>query len=180
MKKVETRLSALLLAGKTHPLSQCFIPYQLFFFWEGSKPCWTTGSIVKPPPEVSSNFSSSPPEIWLPSPHYPLEDGIIMAAATFRRVDIVAALDNFLPGWEKNPHRLCDLSPHGREKLRLLARQMEGIKLCLVVFVNSSLGNQLNILSHYRLEVEVCTPSFVRDYSLWQNDLICRGTLEKE
>lgn len=175
-----TRLTALLLAGKTHPLNQCFIPYQLFFFWEGSKPCWTTGSIVKPPPEVSPSLSSSQPEIWLPSPHHPLEDGIVMAAATLYRVDVIAALDKLFPGWEKNPHRLCDLSQEEREKIYSLTRRIEGLKLCLALFAGSSLAGHLNLLSHYRLEMEVCTPSFIQDYSLWQNELISRGDLGKE
>ncbi|WP_152555240.1 hypothetical protein [Desulfonatronum thiodismutans] len=52
-------------------------------------------------------------------------------------------------------------------------------KIILSVFTGSTLTGQLGVIEKYDMDIEVCTPAYVRLSSAWSKERIVEGSLEK-
>jgi len=163
--------TASILVGHSHPNHGGITPTHELFLSENSRPAW-----ILVPHLPKSEFRD---KIWIPSVEHMLEDGLLMInALVLRNKHIRSSLMQFC----KRLSSVKLYSIPGDELSRIHARsrsEYEGInmKICLSMYEESTLKNQLKVLKGYPFEMEVCRTTFSRSQSMWTGKTLSKGTL---
>jgi hypothetical protein len=165
-------MTAQFLIGDAHPYDGGINPTHSLFLSENSIP-----RLI-----LSSLDSSEEKIVWLPTLEHMLEDILLMISLhVWKDEELTRMAEQFFrKNNNKNILLYEDIEAKALEMMRERVRQFEGSgKLTISVFRGSSILNQLPILQNYQMDVEVCVPSFVREYSVWSNQTQSMGSLEE-
>ena len=169
-------LTANILIGSPHPNKDGIIPSHYMFLSENSAPSWT---LVNENVE-NEDKNKYPNIVWLPTVENMLEDGLLMVAAhVLKNHEILEMAKDYTDKIESERLELySDLDDGQRNNLYQKCRELSKFpKLIISVFRSSSIETQLAVLEKYDMDVEVCTPSYSRLYSAWQNEKRIEGSL---
>jgi len=170
-------LTAQILVGTPHQNHGGINPTHYLFLSENNRPAW-----ILVPENV---FNEEPGKFnkitWVPTLENMLEDALLMIA-----IHVI------------KDKELCDLSKkYFRKKASEWAELYEDIdmkdlkklykkcseignrhKVVISVFEGSSIrSNHMKTLENYRMDVEVCTPTYLRIYSPWNGKTRIEGSL---
>ncbi|TAJ44059.1 hypothetical protein [Methanofollis fontis] len=168
-------ITAQILVGSPHPYHDGLMPTHQVFLSENSRPAWvlTRPGLAPPlhtrPPRGEEGPRRHPHRriTWIPGgPGHILEDALVMIAYhVIRDPGVVALADDSIGGIGGERLSLDAASDDCLEEIRGRCRQVENWpKLILSAFQGSSVLSQLPVIERYPMEVEVCSPSFVRRY----------------
>lgn len=170
-------LTAQILVGRGHTNHDGINPTHYMFLSENSRPAWTlTGQNIFDDQEPVGRF------IWIPSaPETILDDALLMIAVHVSRDEnIVKIFHQSIKNSKSDYVDLGELNGKpDQQKLYELCRKIEDFpKLIISVFESSSVGSQLHLLQNYKMDVEVCAPTYSRIYSEWEEKTIVEGSLD--
>lgn len=169
-------LTAQILVGSPHPNHDGIGPTHYLFLSENSRPAWML---------VEQNvFQDEQSEFrkitWVPTVENMLEDALLMVSVhVAKNPKVVEMAKSYYPDIHSGH---VELYPHLNESQRnALYEECRGIadfpKLIISVFRKSTIEKQLAVLEHYKMDVEVCSPTYSRLYSGWTNDTCIEGSL---
>ncbi len=157
-------LTAQILIGDPHPFDDGIIPSHYLFLSENSQPSW---KLVKT--NIYQVNNDKFPKIgWRPTVENMLEDGLLMVAIHIvKNKEIIKIAKDFSGKIESQYLELySDLNDKQRDILYQKSRELSVFpKLIISVFRSSTIEKQLAVLEKYKMEVEVCTPTYSRLYS---------------
>jgi hypothetical protein len=150
-------LSAQILVGSPHPYHAGINPTHYMFLSENDRPAWilVDQNIFQ---EEQGSFSKI---TWIPTVENMLEDAILMVAIHVlkdREILRIAKNVNIRTDakWVEFSSNLDDPQ---RNRLYKKCRVISDFpKLIISVFKGSTIENQLSVLDHYKMDVEVCRP----------------------
>jgi hypothetical protein len=168
-------LTAQILIGEPHPFKDGIIPSHYLFLSENSMPSW---KLVKTNIyQVNNKF----PEIeWNPTVENMLEDGLLMVAIHIvKNKEIIKMAKDFSSKIDSQSLELSiELNNKQRDILYQKCRDLPVFpKLIVSVFRSSTIEKQLVVLENYKMEVEVCTPTYSRLFAGMGNNERIEGSL---
>lgn len=166
--------TAQILVGTGHPNHDGIYPSHCLYLSENSRPAWVLL------PVHNGNQAGDAKVTWIPTLENTLEDALLMIAIhVIKDPEITRMASGFFSSQQNNWVVMYeDVTPEQRQQLYQRCRQMENTyKLVLTVLRGSTLADQLKVLAHYQMDVEVCTPSYVRLYSRWLDQTRMEGQL---
>jgi hypothetical protein len=166
-------MTAQLLIGEAHPYDGGINPTHSIFLSENSVPRFI----------LSSLQSSEDKVIWLPTVEHMLEDALLMVALHVWKDEKLLQMAKQFFRKNKTNHILLyeDIDAKALELMRERTRQLDGYgKITISVFRGSTVHNQVAVLKGYRMDVEVCMPIYVREYSVWTKQTESIGSLEEK
>ena len=169
-------MTAQILVGNSHKHSGGLIPLHQVWLSENDRPALVLQALSQAgeKPEVAGDV------VWIPSGGNMLDDAMLL-------IGIHAIRDESL----LEVARKCGLDPDAarlelgevcteeqREQLyRKCQEVLVGPKIIMSIFRDSSMEQHLGVLVDYKIDVEVCTPSYSRLFSAWKNETTTEGTL---
>jgi hypothetical protein len=169
-------LTAQILVGRSHPNHGGINPTHYLFLSENSRPVWT---LVEE--NIYRDRSTYTRRVLISTVENMLEDGLLQVGLhVVKDPELVLRAQRF-PSLlnESNAEMYRDVDPESREQLYELCRRIESrYKIVLSVFEGSTIMKQLPVLRKYSMDVEVCTPQFIREYSSWTDTTWVRGNLD--
>ena len=157
-------LTAQILIGEPHPFKDGIIPSHYLFLSENSQPSW---KLVKT--NIYQVNNKKFPEIkWNPTVENMIEDGLLMVAIhIIKNKEIIKIAKDFSSKIDSQTLELySDLNDKQRDILYEKCRELSVFpKLIISIFRSSTIEKQLAVLEKYKMEVEVCTPTYSRLYS---------------
>jgi len=168
-------MTAQILIGRGHPNHDGINPTHYLFLSENGAPAWILVN------ENIFSFNSNRSKItWIPTVENMLEDAILMIAVHVLKDHKISAMFNSFFENDEARIKLYDLQQTQRNELYQQCREhMEGPKLIISVFQDSSIINQLPVLNQYKMDVEICQPTYTRLYSPWGGNIIEKGNAPK-
>ncbi|RSK27624.1 hypothetical protein EJF36_12470 [Bacillus sp. HMF5848] len=163
--------TAQILIGQAHPYEGGIMPDYSMQLIENSVPKWI----------LTPHGVKTPTAIWIPTIEHMLEDALIMIGLfVLKDEELLRIANQFkqikdlnkISMYEDIPEKGCELM---RERVRQIDRNY---KVALSVYNGSSIARQVDVLSNYQMDVEVCMPIFVREYSVWTNTHEAKGSLD--
>jgi hypothetical protein len=150
-------LTAQIIVGSPHPCQAGINPTHYLFLSEDDRPEWmlVDQNIFQ---EVQNSF---PKVTWLPAVEHMLEDAFLMIAIhVIREREIVRmAKDLNIRVDAKRVDFSLNLDDAQRGRLYRKCRKIsEFPKLIISIFKGSTIENQLSVLEHYKMDVEVSRP----------------------
>lgn len=167
--------TAQIIVGTGHPNHDGIAPSHYLYLAESSRPAW-----VLVPDNSGGSQTVETKVTWIPTLENTLEDALLMIAIhVVKDEGIIRAAQEYFSSKENNWVVVYeDVSPEQRKQLYQMCRELENtFKLVLTVLRGSMLADQLKVLEQYRMDVEVCTPSYVRLYSRWLEQTRLEGEL---
>ena len=169
-------LTAQILVGSSHPNDHGIIPSNYLFLSEGDRLAWILvgANILQ---ENEKEFSKI---VWLPSLNNMLEDAILMVAIhILKNEEIVNMAREFTSNISSKVFEIhSELNDENRDLLYQKCKELsEFPKIIISIFSSSSLEKHLIVLEKYKMEVEVCNPSYSRLYSRWNQNFQIEGSL---
>ena len=170
-------LTAQILIGEPHPNHDGINPTHYLYLSENSRPAWV---LVHQNIFVEGQNNNSDKITWIPTVENMLEDALLMIAICICKDKQVIELGSDY--YEKIESDRVELYTNLDERQRKLiyqkCRDIENFpKIIITTFKGSSIENQLSILELYKMDVEVCTPSYSRLFSRWGNKTNVEGSL---
>ncbi len=164
--------SAQIIVGMAHKNSGGIIFDKMIWLSENGRPAL----ILKE--------SEGKERIWIPTLENTIEDALLMIAIfvvkdeeeleTLKEINDVTA-DEHVEIYEA-------FTEDQRNRLYLANRKALGkyndLKIVLTVLDGSSFRNQLPVLEHYDINMEVCLSVYSRTYSEWQEKVVVNGSLD--
>ena len=168
--------TAQILIGAPHLNKDGLIPSNYLFLSENSRPAWilVNENIYQDKKTKKSKL------IWIPTVENMLEDGLLMIAVNVsKNKEILEMLKDYsIKTGSERLELYTELNDEQRDNLYQVCRGLtEFPKLIISVFRSSSIENQLGVLENYKMDVEVCTPSYSRLYSRWLEETRIEGSL---
>ncbi|MTI95698.1 MAG: hypothetical protein FH749_09480 [Firmicutes bacterium] len=166
-------ITAQILVGSGHPNHDGIWPGHCLYLSENSRPTW-----ILVPDALSSEERAK--VTWIPTVESMLEDALLMIAIhVIKAPPIVELAQEYIQSQEQNWVVMYeDVEPENRRRLYQRCRELENnFKLVITVLRGSAIEEQLPVLTEYQMDVEVCTPSFVRLYSRWLEQTRVEGEL---
>lgn len=166
--------TAQILVGSGHPNGGGVIPSHLLFLSENSRPAWILTALVPDDQEGSKTIT------WIPTLEHILEDALLLISVYVLKEPEICALakEAFADRDLSRVTLYDDIQPEKLQALRVRCRSLDmKYKLVITVCDSSSIGRDLSALAHYGMDVEVCTPKYVRFYSEWRNEIVEQGSL---
>ncbi len=170
-------LTAQIIVGRAHPNHGGINPTHYLFFSENDRPAW-----VLVPENV---FGKRPLEmektVWIPTVEHTLEDGLLMIALhILKDREIVNLTEEYFENKGIDRAKLYeDIDKAQLEELRRKTRAVRGdYKIVITTLRDSLLEQQLTVLKHYKMDVEICVPVYSKTYSRWENRTIIEGSLD--
>ncbi len=169
-------LTAQILVGRAHPNHDGINPTHYLFLSQNDRPAW-----VLMPENVFGRRSTGAERItWLPTVEYMLEDALLMIAVhVLKNREIVKLSNSYFLNKDHNRAELYhDILESHLGELREKSRALRGDhKVILTVLKDSTILHQLSVLERYKMDLEVCTPTYSRLYSRWTDSTNIEGSL---
>jgi hypothetical protein len=168
-------MTAQILVGETHPNHGGISPTHYLFLSENSRPAW-----ILVEQNIFGHEHEAQRVVWIPTAENMLEDALLMIAMyVLKDKEILEMAEGFFKNKGRNPLELYDdISKDDLKKLYERCREIEmGCKIVISVFDGSSIRRQVNALEKYKMDAEVCTVKYHREYSVWSNETEVKGTL---
>ena len=169
--------TAQILVGTPHQNHGGITPTHCLFLSENSRPAWVLlpQNIFEPSPNLKNDKIT-----WIPTVENMLEDALLMIAMhVIQDKEITGLAEKVFRN--KAPHWVAlydDIDELDRIKLYEKCREIGNrFKIVITVMEESSITGQLKVIEDYKMDVEVCKPSFSRMYSAWQNEVQVKGQL---
>jgi hypothetical protein len=117
--------------------------------------------------------------VWIPTVEDMLEDGLLMIGLlVVQNPALTAAAAGFRRRFADRVEMYDDIGESERRRLYDLCQKLgPETKAIITVLDGSSVRNQLAVLAHYQLGVEVCPSVYSREYSAWAGAVQERGSL---
>jgi hypothetical protein len=166
-------ITAQILVGSGHPNHDGIEPTHRLYLSENSRPAW-----ILIPDSYAGPAGNK--VTWIPTLENLLEDALLMIAIhVIQHSEIVELASTFINSKENNWVVMYeDVSSEHRQVLYQRCRELPNIyKLVVSVFRGSTLQEHLPILGKYKMDVEVCTPQYIRLYSRWLEQTRVEGQL---
>ncbi|MCK8825366.1 hypothetical protein [Fuchsiella alkaliacetigena] len=168
-------LTAQMLIGTNHYNQTGLNPSHYLFLSENSRPVWIL---------VSQNIFSSNDDfktIWIPGLEDTLEVALLMIAIyVLKDEEIRRIVREHLGDLNQESvevHR--EISKKVRKQLYKKCRQLNyRSKVVLTIIKESQINRQLEVLTEYQLELDICTPQYSCYYSGWKEKMEAEGKLE--
>jgi hypothetical protein len=112
-----------------------------------------------------------------------LEDALLMVALHVWKDEKLIQMAKQFFQKDKTNHILLyeDIDAKALDLMRERTRQLDGCgKITISVFRGSTVHNQVPVLKEYQMDVEVCMPIYVREYSVWTKQTQSIGSLEEK
>ncbi len=157
--------TALGLVGHAHPNNEGIIPTHRLYLSENGRPAWILlhESLSRTNPGRTHGKIT-----WIPTLENMLEDGLLMLSIhVLQDPALIELAREYLRTSKPDYVTLYDhIDPDNLDRLYAQSRALEHrYKLALMVLEGSTIRRQLNVLEHYRMDVEVCTPRYSRLHS---------------
>ena len=109
-----------------------------------------------------------------------LEDAFLMIAIHIQKDrEIIELAESFYKNAQSDRLELYEhFSDSQRTQLYEMCRQLSFTKVIITVFRNSTILRQLKIIEQYKMDVEVCCPTYSRLFSVWSKETRIEGSLE--
>lgn len=169
--------TAEILVGNPHPNHDGIIPSHYLFLSENSRPAW----IMTRQNIFNDNVKGSRIITWIPTVENMLDDAILMIAIDIcKNEELLSLAKKFHPGIESDRIEMyADFEEDQRNQLYDKCSEINDFpKIIISVFKSSSIMAQLQSLDKYNLDVEVCTPSYIRLNSSWSKETYKEGSLD--
>jgi len=119
--------------------------------------------------------------VWIPTADHALEDGLLMIALhVLKDREIVNMTEEYFGNMGGDQAELYrDVGGTQLAELREKTRAVRGdYKVVITTLRGSVLEQQLTVLEHYNMDLEVCVPVYSRVYSRWSNRTRTEGSLD--
>ncbi len=172
-------VTAQILVGQADQNHGGISPTHCMLLSENSRPVW---ELV--PLHIYTDTSSKETGIkigCIPTLENMLEDAMLMIGIHVLKFDEITgpASTSFK---NKDPHFFVmydDISEADRKALYNKCRALENcFKVVVTAMEGSSIFSHLKVLKKYKMDVEVCMPSYSRHYSAWTQQTREQGTLD--
>ena len=170
-------LTAQVLIGTPHQNHGGIEPTHYLFLSENSRPAW-----ILVPENIFNEESAEFKKItWIPTMENMLEDALLMIAIHVIRDEEIRNLAeryfrNETTEWAELYE---DIDEGDLESLREKCREIGNrYKIVITVFEGSSARSDVKILENYKMDVEVCTPTYYRLFSSWTGETRIEGSLD--
>jgi hypothetical protein len=169
-------ITAHILIGHTNQLGGGMLPTHCLLLSEGSKPVW----ILKDLDILEDHTSALSTVRWIPSDEHLLEDALLMISINILKDEKL--LDKAKKYFKNLSDPLInlkeDINISALEELRAINRNLKyDFKVAISCFNGSSLGNKLDTLKEYCMDVEVCSSTYNRFYNPWIEKTVVNGNL---
>lgn len=173
-------MTAQIQVGQAHRYHGGINPTHYLFLSENSRPAWILVS------QKSFNDGKEESEIkndkvtWIPTLERMLEDALVMIAYYILKDSKVCRLvDKYVNSKSKNWVEVYEDIPENiREELYKACRSKDNnYKMVVTVMGGSSLLGQLKVLQLYKMDLEVCTSIYSRNYDPLKEVVDERGSL---
>jgi hypothetical protein len=169
--------TAQILIGQGHPYHDGIGPSHYLFLSENSRPAW----ILVPQNIFDGGQRVVKPKItWIPTIENMLEDALLMTALyVWRDEELCNMARRHFKNKRKNRVELYkDIEPEHLQAMYQRSRSLEiGGKIIVSVFEYSTILNQLKVLEQYKMDMEVCVSKYFRSRSVWDGQIIEKGSL---
>jgi len=170
-------LTAQILVGTPHQNHGGINPTHYLFLSENSMPAW-----ILVPENVFSEGSAKFNKItWIPTIENMLEDALLMIAIHVIKDEEICKLSQkcFTNKTIERAGLYQDIDEKDLKSLHEKCRETgTRYKIVVTVFEGSSIRNHLGVLENYKMDVEICTPTYFRLYSSWTGETRIEGSLE--
>ena len=169
-------VTAQILVGTPHQNHGGIQPTHFLYLTENSNPAW----ILYPTDVFSEPLKEIKRTIWIPSVENMLEDGLLLIAIHVLKHEEICNLANkyFNNKTDDRAFLYEDIKEKDRFELYEKCGEIDNIyKAVLTVLEGSTIMRQLPVLENYKIDVEVCTPKYVRSYSAWTKETRIQGSL---
>ena len=168
-------MTAQMLIGAGHPNQDGIDPKRYLFLSENSRPAWL---VVEE--NIFQTTNREKRVVWVPTVKDMLEDAFLMIALhVVKDLELVQLARSFSK--VATSHRLELYDSFEDDQRRELYEKCRGLatfpKIVLSVFTGSSLMGQLGVVEKYDMDIEVCTPAYVRLSSPWSKERTIKGSL---
>jgi len=170
-------LTAQIIVGRAHPNDGGINPTHQLFFSENDRPAW----ILMPENVFGRGSAELDRTVWIPTVEHTLEDGLLMIALhVLKDKTIVNLTEEYFGNKGIDRAELYkDINKSHLAELREKTRSVQGdYKMVITTFRDSLLEQQLTVLKHYKMDVEICVPVYSRAYSRWNNRTRIEGSLD--
>jgi len=170
-------LTAHILVGTPHQNHDGINPTHYLFLSENSRPAW----ILVPENIYNEEPAKFNKITWIPTLENMLEDALLMIA--IHVIKDKELCDLSVEYFRKNVSEWTELYEDIDEKdLKKLHKKCSELrnryKLVISVFEGSSIrSNHMKALENYKMDVEVCTATYLRLYSPWNGKTRIEGSL---
>ncbi len=165
-----------MLVGRSHPNSGGINSTHYLFFSENDRSAWilVPENVFEWGPERSTERI-----VWIPTIENALEDALLMVAIYVLEDQGIRELAG-----DRLPRRSNHLEVYeafSRPLLEELYSKSRALtadyKTVLTLLNGSAIRQQLPVLEHYKMEVEVCVAAYSRLYSEWEEGWRTEGSL---
>ncbi len=170
-------LTAQIIVGRGHPNHGGVSPTHFLFFSENDRPAW----ILVPENVFGKGSIDIERTVWIPTIEHALEDGLLMIALhVLKDREMVNLTEKYFGNKGIDRAELYkDINGSQLAELREKARAVQGdYKAVITTLRDSLLKQQLTVLKHYKMDVEICVPVYSRLYSQWNNRIRTEGSLD--
>lgn len=170
-------MTAQILVGRPHPNHDGIEPTHHLFLSENSRPAW----VLVPQNIFGEDRTTQNKITWIPTVESMLEDAFLMIAIRIKKNhEIIELAKSFYNSTQSDKLELYKhFSDSQRKLLYEKCRQLSDFpKIIISVFRNSTIQGQLQIIGQYKMDVEVCCPTYSRLFSVWSKETKIEGSLE--
>ena len=164
-------LTAQVLIGTSHPNHGGILPTHALMVSENSRAALVLVPFMPHGERPSAADENTPPRIvWIPHPEHIVDDIILLVCIhVLHEGDVIAKADSIMSGLSTADHvDLGDLSPADRAVLSTACRELTSFpKLVVTLLEGSFLRRDIARFGEYTMDIEICTPTYVREYSDW-------------
>jgi hypothetical protein len=169
-------MTAQMLIGAGHPNHDGIDPNRYLFLSENSRPAWL---LVEE--NIFQTTNREKRVVWVPTVESMLEDAFLMIALHVVKDQGLVQLARSYSRVATS-HRLELYDSFDDTQRRELYEKCRGLttfpKMILSVFTGSTLMRQLGVIEKYDMDIEVCTPAYVRLSSAWSRERIVEGSVK--
>lgn len=169
-------MTAEIIIGYPHPNHEGINPTHYLFLSENDRPAlMLVDQNIIPNERGSSRLIT-----WIPTVENMLEDALLMVAIHVLKerniTEMAKSFSNKI--MSKRVELYKNLSEYQRNLLYKNCREISDYpKLIISVFSGSTIEGKLDVLEHYKMDVEVCHPIYSRLSSPWTNGSVIKGSL---
>ena len=163
------------MIGRSHLYHGGIGPSRTPYLSENSTPAW----ILVPTSTTGVSRPDDTRIVWNPTVEHMLEDGLLMIAIHVLKAENVLKLARgAFQSKDMNQVALYDDIDANRllELHQTCRRLAKWYKIVVTILDGSTILRQVPVLEEYAMEVEVCLPVFLRDYSAWTEETVVKGS----
>jgi len=170
-------MTAQILVGTPHSNHDGIQPTHHLFLSENSRPAW----VLVPQNIFGEDQTAQKKIVWIPTVENMLEDAFLMIAIHIQKNRKITELANsFYNNMQSDRLEMYEhINESQRKQLYEKCRQIPKFpKIIISVFRGSTIQSQLQIISQYKMDVEVCCTTYSRLFSAWSGKTGIAGSLE--